>query len=171
MAQRKLFFNLTKAKAKYKARGIDISDEELAAELGVKPKELRDMEQRLFSPTVRLDMPSDSVGGKSVRQNRHGNFIERTRPDIIEDGHGPSELLEKMELKRTMDDLIPRFMNGLSDRDQIVFQRRLIQYDSDTLDSIGVDLQLTRERIRQIESQLKGKFKRFLQSNRVSNVA
>ena len=170
-AQRKLFFNLTKTKAKYVTKGIDISDEELAAELGVTVKELRETEQRLSAPIVRLDDHDDSI------QSRQGNFIERNRPDILEDmSYNPSELIEKMELKRTMENLIPKFMNGLSERDQIIFQRRLVNEENDTLESIGKDLScysrrklpLTRERIRQIELQLKGKFKRFLKTNHVS---
>lgn len=164
-AQRKLFFNLNKTKARYIAKNIDISDDELAEELGVTTKELQETEQRLFAQTVRLDVTND-IEGQTIRQ---GNFIERNRPDILEHiGHNPSELIEKMELKKTMDKLIPRFMNGLSDRDQIVFKRRMANEDKDTLDSIGGDLSLTRERIRQIESKLKGKFKRFLKTNHVS---
>ncbi len=170
MAQRKLFFNLTKTKAKYRAQGVDISDEELAQELGVKPQELRDTENRLFSSTVRLDAPADTMYGKPM-QNRRGNFIERNRPDIVEqESEDPDNLLEKKELQQTLGRLVPEFMSTLSEREQTIFQRRLVQYDHDTLESIGVDLQLTRERIRQIEAQLKDKFKRFLNNNQVSDV-
>ncbi|KKN14929.1 hypothetical protein LCGC14_0991160 [marine sediment metagenome] len=156
IAQRKLFFNLAKTKAKYRTRGIDISEEDLAKELDVKPHELRDAEQWLFAKTISLDVNDNPESDKR-------DYIERKRPDIIEDkSPDPNELLEQMELKRTMGKLLPRFMNGLSVKDKAVFERRIVKYDSDTLDSIGSDLKLTRERIRQIETRLKDKFQRYL---------
>ena len=59
-AQRKLYFNLAKIRAKYNSMGINISDDELAKELGVKVEELKETEQRLLSPTVRLDASIDA---------------------------------------------------------------------------------------------------------------
>ncbi len=164
-AQRKLFFSLPKAKAKYMAQGIDISDEDLASELGVKSQELREMEQRLFQPMVSLDAPIDNNANVQSRRD----FIQRSSVFKTEEVD-PSELLEKMELKKNIDELVSKFMKGLSEKNQTVFKRRLVKYDNDTLDSIGVDLHLSRERVRQIEVLLKNKFKRFLKTNQVGDV-
>jgi RNA polymerase sigma-32 factor len=141
--QRKLFFKLNQVAAKQIACGLE-SDEDLAKELGVKPQELQAMAQQL-QHTANID-------------DKH---------DIATVDLDPSEVLENVEKEKLIGNIIPKFMNNLSERDRIIFQRRLLNDESDTLDSIGVDLSLTRERIRQIADGLKGQLKIFLKKNQI----
>jgi len=133
-AQRKLFFKLNQVSAKHTACGIH-SNEELAKELGVSSQAIQDMEQRLLQPMNIDDKELDS-------------------------GIYPDELLEEKQHKQMLNNLVPQFINKLSARDHIIFQRRLLE--NDTLDNIGADLFLTRERIRQITNKIKDRFGLFL---------
>ena len=56
-AQRKLFFNLMKEKARLEALGYEAGPKLLASELGVKEKEVIEMDQRLGSQDMSLDEP------------------------------------------------------------------------------------------------------------------
>ncbi|MBW2457088.1 MAG: sigma-70 family RNA polymerase sigma factor, partial [Deltaproteobacteria bacterium] len=62
-AQRKLFFNLKKQKAKLTAMGVDPTPQLIAERLGVKETEVIEMDQRLASSDASLDAPlGDSEG-------------------------------------------------------------------------------------------------------------
>jgi RNA polymerase sigma-32 factor len=65
-AQRKLFFNLNKQKAKLAAMGIDPTPKLIANRLGVKEKEVVEMDRRLSSSEASLDAPLGDSEGRSV---------------------------------------------------------------------------------------------------------
>src|SRR5690606_40401659 len=56
-AQRKLFFNLNKERARLAAMGIEPTHEEIAKRLEVDPKEVREMDLRLSGGDASLDVP------------------------------------------------------------------------------------------------------------------
>ena len=162
LAQRKLFFNLTKTRAKYLAQGIELSPETLANKLGVKLKELQEMEQRMSIPMIRLDHPSDMFNDNSTP------YIDKNILEIVDfKNNSPSDLFDKEETKSNLKELLPKFFVRLSDRDRDIFNRRLIKEDPDTLEDIGLSYDLTRERIRQVEMSLKTSLKKFLKNNNI----
>ena len=57
-AQRKLFFNLNKEKAKLSAMGVDPTADVIAARLGVEEKEVIEMDRRLSIAEASLDARS-----------------------------------------------------------------------------------------------------------------
>ena len=61
-------------------------------------------------------------------------------------------------------DYFEKYINTLDDRPREVMQRR---FAGDTLESIGRDIGITRERIRQIESKTARKMKKAISSNKV----
>ncbi len=65
-AQRKLFFNLNKEKARLSAMGIEPSSAEIAKRLQVEEKEVVDMDRRLSSGEASLDAPVGDSEGRSV---------------------------------------------------------------------------------------------------------
>ncbi|MES1175364.1 MAG: sigma-70 family RNA polymerase sigma factor, partial [Myxococcales bacterium] len=65
-AQRKLFFNLNKEKAKLAAMGVDPTAEVIAARLGVEEQEVTDMDRRLLSGEMSLDAPVGDNEGRPV---------------------------------------------------------------------------------------------------------
>src|SRR5439155_20815628 len=65
-AQRKLFFNLNKEKARLSAMGIEPTSAELAKRLSVDEKEVIDMDRRLSSGEASLDAPVGDAEGRAV---------------------------------------------------------------------------------------------------------
>src|SRR2546422_45926 len=65
-AQRKLFFNLNKEKARLSAMGIEPSAAEIALRLGVEEQEVTDMDRRLSSGEMSLDAPVGDTDGRPV---------------------------------------------------------------------------------------------------------
>ncbi len=65
-AQRKLFFNLNKEKAKLSAMGIEPTAAEIAKRLSVDESEVVDMDRRLSSGEASLDAPVGDSEGRSV---------------------------------------------------------------------------------------------------------
>ncbi len=63
-AQRKLFFNLSKEKARLSAMGIEPSAENIAKRLDVTADEVTSMDRRLSAGEMSLDTP---VGGDDSR--------------------------------------------------------------------------------------------------------
>lgn len=165
-ATRKLFFNISKTRARLRAQGIEVSNAELAEQIGVKESDVRDFDM-LFLPIKRIfnnkeedESPMSAMGDRGVHL-----------PDRIDvedpEGDIPSKLFEKLSLKKNLDEAMTEFSARLNDKYRMVFERRFLKYDPDTLESIGQDLSksdgtpLSRERVRQIESVLRGQLQKL----------
>lgn len=150
-AQKTIFFNLNKTKARLQALGQEISTENLAKELQVQESDIVSMEQRLHSD-MRLDSPVDEES-------------TTTRLDMLtSDGLSPDEALEKLEEFSKLQKGMNEFRNSLSSSEKKVFDFRL-NYDGDklpTLQEIGDVIGCSREWIRQIQDKLVPKLRKFL---------
>lgn len=58
--------------------------------------------------------------------------------------------------------LLDELVSALPERDKLILERRILPSRPDTLDGIGHDLGVTRERVRQLESSLRGRFELWL---------
>jgi RNA polymerase sigma-32 factor len=162
-AQRKIFFNLKKTKAAFKAQGIELTEEELAAHLKVKPEELREMEQRMSSSAISLSEP------EANDREAPSNYLERNRTDIlIEESHSPLDLVQEKRRDEELRLLLSKFSSQLSGRDQEIFSHRIFGSDTKTLRELGEEFNLTRERIRQIETGLKDRINKLLKRNNIT---
>lgn len=153
-AQRKLFFNLAKEKAKLEAQGIEVTDSLLAEKLKVDEKELVEMEKRLASPDASIDIDNSNEDST----NLHKIF------DLRDNSSGPDEALEQAELRNSLQTQLHKFRQRLSTKNAMVFDRRLVAEEPDTFEVIGVDLRVTRQRVQQIEVELKSKLASFLRN-------
>lgn len=153
-AQRKLFFNLTKEKAKLEAQGIEVTDSLLAERLKVEEKEVVEMGRRLSAPDASIDVDAD---------NRHASKVF----NLEDDRATPDAALERAELHNNLQARLVEFRKHLSTKNAEVFDRRFMQDEPDTFEVIGLDLGVTRQRIQQIEADLRTKLHKFLGSNYV----
>lgn len=153
-AQRKLFFNLSKEKAKLEAQGIEITDAVLAKRLDVGEKEVSEMSQRLSAPdaSIHIDPSPNQDSGSSIIKAL----------SIESDDANPDEVFEREENKKQLNIRLMKFRTFLSAKKALVFDRRLMQDEPDTLEEIGVELGVTRQRIQQIEAEIKVKLQSFL---------
>jgi RNA polymerase sigma-32 factor len=153
-AQRKLFFNLNKEKARLSALGVEPTDAEVARRLGVDEKEVVEMDRRLSRGDASLDVPvGGEDGGKAVARVE---LLTASSP-------GPEQQTTNAELFHLVRHQLDRFRATLSGKDAVIFDRRMVAEDPLTLQELGDEFGVSRERVRQLEARITGKLRIFLQ--------
>ncbi|MDD3675399.1 MAG: polymerase sigma-32 factor [Thauera sp.] len=150
-AQRKLFFNLRGMKQDSTTLN-PLEVKSIAAQLGVKPEEVVEMETRLGGRDIPLDGGSDDDD-------------ERFAPiAYLPDPHAePSEVLEQTQLAHLQDSGLRNALASLDDRSRAIVQRRwLSEGDSATLHELAAEYGVSAERIRQIEAKAMQKMRGML---------
>jgi len=143
-AQKKLFFNLRKAKSEISAleEGDMHPDQvrQIATKLGVLDSEVISMNRRLSGPDASLNAPlrSDS---------------ENEWQDWLEDKEAVSQetRLAEDEEKSLRMGLLGVAMTELTDREQHILTQRRLRDDPTTLEALAAEYGVSRERVRQIE--------------------
>ena len=150
-AQRKLFFNLRGMKQDSSTlQPAEVQS--IAAQLGVKPEEVVEMETRLTGRDIPLDAGNDDED-------------ERFAPiAYLPDPHAePSEQVEQAQLARLQDSGLRDALASLDDRSRAIMQRRwLSEGDSATLHELAAEYGVSAERIRQIEAKAMQKMRGML---------
>jgi RNA polymerase sigma-32 factor len=153
-AQRKLFFNLQKEKDKIEAEGLTAGPKLLAQRLQVKEDEVVEMEQRLASRDLSVDVPIGDDDEATLL-----NFLQDTK-------HTPEEQIAETEYRELLRDKMEQFANTLKDKELVIYRERLLNEDPVTLREIGEKYGISRERVRQIEERVKKKLKTYLKDIR-----
>ncbi len=154
-AQRKLFFNLRKETERLEVEGFAPPPKQLAQRMGVKESEVREMQERMGQSEVSLDQPV-------------ANREETRLLDVLPDpSRNPEELAAGEEFRAFAREKVEEFTNTLKDKELEIFRSRLLAEEPPTLQQIGERFGISRERVRQIESRLKKRFKEFLKSNSI----
>ncbi|MFV0321874.1 MAG: RNA polymerase factor sigma-32 [Alphaproteobacteria bacterium] len=144
-AQKKLFFSLRRVKEK-----LNIHDEgeltpqdaeRLSDEIGMPAQEISDFNRRLMARDASLNAPvldedgielQDTLRAESLSPEDH--YTEEATADIQ---------------KQVLD----YALGFLPERDQEILRRRFLVSEPDTLEAIGQDLNISRERVRQLEAR------------------
>jgi len=140
-AQRKLFFNLRKAKQHL---GWLSKDETTAVanDLGVSEREVTEMEQRLYSRDVSFDpAPEDD------EEKPYAPALYLPNPDV-----DPATQLEDSDWDSQASDLLLAAMETLDDRSRDILQSRWLAETKATLHELADKYGVSAERIRQIEA-------------------
>ncbi len=144
-AQKKLFFNLRKAKAKVGAlEEGDLRPENLtriATELSVSEAEVTAMNRRLSGGDASLNA---TVGGDGEGTTQWQDWLED------EDSDQAGDYAEKNEFD-TRHALLMQAMAALNDREMDVLKKRRLSETPVTLEELSESYHVSRERIRQIE--------------------
>jgi len=152
-AQRRLFFNLQKEKARLTTQGYKPDTKNLAEILQVREKDILEMSERLALPEKSLDAPS-------VEDYRY------PIKDIIPIEEVPiDQKLSDEEAKTLFQKKLKEFYEILQEKDRYIFENRLMNEQPETLQEIGKKYGITRERARQLEAKLIKKLKDFLQED------
>jgi RNA polymerase sigma-32 factor len=151
-AQRKLFFNLSKEKARLTAMGIEPTHAEIAQRLNVDERDVIEMDRRLSRGDASLDAAVSESDGKPT-----------TRMDLLPaTSSGPDEIAEGSEIQEIVRQRLDEFRHTLSGKDVIIFDKRLVSDEPMTLQELGDEFGVSRERVRQLEARLTGKLREFL---------
>ncbi len=150
-AQRKLFFNLNKEKARLSALGIEPSAAELAKRIGVTEGEASEMDRRMSAGESSLDAP---VGDGDT---------QTARVDLIPSpGERVDDLLAEEELHRMVRQRLDEFRKTLSGKEVDIFDRRIDTETPLTLQELGELFHISRERVRQLETALLARLRAHL---------
>ena len=151
-AQRKLFYNLNKEKAKLAAMGIEPTAGEIAKRLSVEESEVVDMDRRLSSGEASLDAPVGDAEGRAV-----------SRIDLMPSPtSGPDAVFEAQEMDAMVRERLAEFRKTLSGKDIIIFDKRMAADEPLTLQELGDEFGISRERVRQLEARLANKLREYL---------
>jgi RNA polymerase sigma-32 factor len=143
-AERKLFFRLNKERRELERRGFEVGPKLLAERLEVSERDVEDMEQRLAASDLSLNAPArrDGDGGGEV-----GDFFSGG-------GSNAEERVGDAEMRRVFHAQVESFAKGLDERELRILEERVLAVEPRTLQELGRDFGVSRERVRQLEARL-----------------
>src|SRR4030043_341036 len=148
-AQKKLFYKIGKIRKALESNGENEKKYELLAKnLDVAKEDIIEMEQRMSSRDLSLDTPFDE--GQELT---HLDLLKEKSPNHEE---GFSQEEEKKVRERE----VQHAMKRLNEKEVYVIKNRIMSDEPLTLQQIGDHLKLSRERVRQIESEALKKLKK-----------
>jgi RNA polymerase sigma-32 factor len=155
-AQKSLFFNMRRVQARFErealAAGAPIEKadllEKIAKELGVPLRDVETMDGRLSGSDFSLNatQSSDEEGREWIDTLEDDSA---TTTEIVEENH------DQAQLKAWVSDA----MSKLSDRERFILTARKLADEPRTLESLGDELKLSKERVRQVEAAAFGKMR------------
>lgn len=152
-AQKSLFFNLRRLRAKLSRTGEKLDSQtiyrEIAENLNVKQKDVELMDSRLSGPDASLNAPlSDDGESGSERQD----FLVSQDPQ-------PDEIVSNFIDEERRSIWLKSAMAQLNERELRIIKERRLSDEGATLESLGSQLGISKERVRQIESRAMEKLK------------
>jgi len=148
-AQRKLFFNLRRAK-KHLGWLSKEETEAVAADLGVTPRDVTEMEQRLSGHDLTFDpYPEEDE-----------DFAPSTY--LPSPNSDPAQAVERDNEGANDHDRLTAALAKLDERSRMILSRRWLADSKATLHELAAEYGVSAERIRQIEANAIGKLKKQL---------
>jgi RNA polymerase sigma-32 factor len=157
-AQKALFFNLRRLRARItQAAGsngsLDAVYSEIATAVGVSKIDVATMAARLSGPDTSLNAPLSEQGmdGASDRMD----FLVDSKPlqdEVVEDSIDSARRVGWLRAA----------LDVLTDREARIIRARRLQDEAATLESLGENLGISKERVRQIENRALEKLKQAL---------
>lgn len=157
-AQKKLFFSLGKIKHRIinsYARAINDQDyKEMAEELGVSEKEVAQMDMRMSGPDISLNRPA-------TREDESTEVME-----LLPEQKPNQEitLLRKQDMNNKKL-ILAQGMQVLNEREVKILTARKLSASPETLDSLSLEYNISKERVRQIETRAFEKLQTYVLSH------
>jgi len=143
--QRRVFAGLKKAKHAIAAIEGRL-DEEVANEYGISGQEFQSIAHSFLQRDVSLDAESDE-GGSTM-------LMALPSPDLP-----PEEIVSQSNWQDYRKNILHKALAQLSDRDRLIIQRRHLTEDPATLKDLSEELNISIERVRQLEARAMKKLK------------
>ena len=159
-SQKSLFFNMRRVQARLEreaeALGVTLAGHELrakiAAEVGVPLHDVEMMEGRLSGSDYSLNATQSS-------EDEGREWIEALEDDTEQ----AAEKVEASHDTATLRQWLLTALTSLSDRERFIVRERKLREEPRTLESLGTELGLSKERVRQLEAAAFGKMRRNLE--------
>ncbi|MEM6902952.1 MAG: sigma-70 family RNA polymerase sigma factor, partial [Pseudomonadota bacterium] len=157
-AQKSLFFNLRRLRSKIEKTlatdGLTYEGREMIAdELNVNLKDVRDMEQRLSGADQSLNAP---VGDSGDDQWQDFLSDERSSPESVVIGLRDAETRSRW---------LAEALDHLSERERKIIRKRRLVDEGATLEQLGAELGVSKERVRQLEHRAMLKIRAAIERN------
>ena len=161
-SQKSLFFNMRRVQAQLEREsqqsGENLDRHQLnqliATEVGVPLNDVEMMDGRLSGSDFSLNatQASDEEGREWI--------------DSLEDENARADLAVEEEYdQQRLADWLSVAMDALNDREQFIVRERKLIDSPRTLESLGAELGLSKERVRQLEAAAFGKMRKYLEKN------
>ena len=155
-AQKSLFFNLRRLRAKIERvkeqEGLDDKDRKaIAKKLNVKVKEVTAMESRLSGADQSLN----------VRIGENGE--DEWQSLLADDRPNPEDIVIGMKDAQTRSAWLRTALGALDSREQKIIRDRHLTDETVTLEDLGKELGISKERVRQLESRAMDKLRHELE--------
>ena len=155
-SQRKLFFNLRRLKSRLEEQSssapYDNMSEEIAKQLEVPVRDVDYMSGRLEKSDQSLNAIAFDESGVELQDLLAD---ERPNPEVILSGSTDAKIRA---------DIIARAMAELSPREYTIIKRRRLSDEKVTLESLGQEFGVSKERVRQLEARALGSIKDAISS-------
>lgn len=153
-AQKKLFFNLRKKQKALQTKGDNGLSEEnikiISSKLNVKEQEVQEMYNRLSQKDQSLNAP--------LKEGESSEWIEWI-PDSRDD---PETLLIEQNEMDKRKELFNTAMGYLKERERSIFINRRLKEPPKTLEVLSKEIGLSRERVRQLETEIFFKIQKII---------
>ena len=164
--QKLLFFQLSRLKNKIQNSSLENNSTEpinnqIADEMKIKVSEVEKISQRVLKKDLMLD--------HSINNDDEDN---RTPLDFLNDESlNPYEITSNNNIAQNRKKVIGKSLNALNDKEKYIIKKRHLNNLPFTLEAIGKDLKISKERVRQLESRAFSKLKkRILKTSKVQDL-
>lgn len=150
--QSKMFFRLHRERARIAASGGDTGNETLATTFGAS-------EGRVAAIAERLDSRDVSLDATAYRDSKT-SIVETLRDERADQEHATAEAERRGRVRQA----VAQVYKDLDARERKIVEERLFtDGEEKTLADLGRELNLSRERVRQLEERVKRKLRRALE--------
>ena len=151
-AQRKLFYKIRSAKNKYDKGNMTREDyyKTLSDDLKISIKEIREMDLRMSGKEFSLD--EQIIEGEPQTKLDFLESNQKSQEEISIDNQQSSSLKKGLE----------KALSKLNEREKFIIENRLLTENQKTLEDIGKQFKISRERVRQIEKSAISKIRKIL---------
>ncbi|QCO56725.1 RNA polymerase factor sigma-32 (plasmid) [Pseudorhodobacter turbinis] len=161
-SQKALFFNLRRVQAQLEReagqRGETLDGHQLRAQVAIE----------IGVPLKDVEMMDGRLGGSDFSLNATQSSEDEGREwiDALEDdGAQAADMVEDSHDRAHLRNWLIEALSGLSPRERFIVTERKLREEGRTLDSLGQELGLSKERVRQLEAAAFAKLRRSLETD------
>ncbi|ALI56928.1 RNA polymerase factor sigma-32 [Celeribacter marinus] len=159
-SQKSLFFNMRRVQARFEREASTHGEtldraqlhQKIAMDLGVP---LRDVEMM----NGRLSGSDFSLNAQQSGEDEGREWIDT----LADDGETTAEMVGEAHDQQQLKGWITDAMDGLTERERLILRERKLADEPRTLESLGDELSLSKERVRQLEVAAFGKMRKSLE--------
>ena len=159
-SQKSLFFNMRRVQAQVEREAAQQGEtldrhqlhQRISTEIGVPLRDVEMMEGRLSGSDYSLNVTQSS-------EDEGREWIDALEDDSAQAAELVEDTLDRAQLR----DWLIEAMSTLSDRERLIVRERKLRSPARTLESIAGDLNLSKERVRQVESVAFQKMRKALE--------